>query len=184
MADSSVPITAGVGTSIDTRTDASNGNHRQVVVIGDPSVNAGVAPVDVTNGLSVTLTTALPAGSSVVGGVMESPSSSSSFSPTNTTSSAYEASRVIKATPGTLYSVVGYNSKTSTQFIHLHDSTGLPINNSLPKVVLSVPASSNFSYSADKFGRYFTSGIVVCNSSTGNFKTIGSADCWFDCQYT
>lgn len=67
MADSSVPITAGSGTSIDTRTEATNGNHRQVVVLGDPSTNAGVAPVDATNGLSVTLTTALPAGSSAIG---------------------------------------------------------------------------------------------------------------------
>lgn len=53
MADTAVAITAGAGTNIDTRTEATNGNHRQVVVIGDPSVNAGVAPVDVTLGLSV-----------------------------------------------------------------------------------------------------------------------------------
>ena len=56
MSDSSVPITAGAGTSVDTRTEATNGNHRQVMVIGDPSVNAGVAPVDATNGLSVNIT--------------------------------------------------------------------------------------------------------------------------------
>lgn len=53
MADSNVAITAGSGTSIDTRTEATNGNHRQVVVLGDPSTNAGVAPVDATNGLKV-----------------------------------------------------------------------------------------------------------------------------------
>lgn len=58
MADSSVAITAGSGTSIDTRTEATNGNHRQVVVLGDPSTNAGVAPVDATNGLSVNVTNA------------------------------------------------------------------------------------------------------------------------------
>lgn len=45
MADSAVAITAGTGTSIDTRTEATNGDHRQVVVIGDPSVTAGVATV-------------------------------------------------------------------------------------------------------------------------------------------
>jgi hypothetical protein len=53
MADASVSITAGSGTGIDTRTEATNGNHRQVVVLGDPSTNAGVAPVDVTHGLSI-----------------------------------------------------------------------------------------------------------------------------------
>lgn len=45
MADTAVAITAGSGTNIDTRTEATNGNHRQVVVIGDPSLNAGVAAV-------------------------------------------------------------------------------------------------------------------------------------------
>jgi len=55
MADSAVNITEGTGTGIDTRTEATNGNHRQVVVLGDPSTNAGVAPVDATAGLKVDL---------------------------------------------------------------------------------------------------------------------------------
>lgn len=55
MADSAVVITSGTGTNIDTRTEATNGNHRQVVVLGDPSTNAGVAPVDATTGLKVDL---------------------------------------------------------------------------------------------------------------------------------
>lgn len=58
MADTAVAITAGTGTNIDTRTEGTNGNHRQVVVIGDPATNAGVAPVDATNGLSVNVTNA------------------------------------------------------------------------------------------------------------------------------
>lgn len=53
MADSSISISAGSGTSIDTRIEETNGNHRQVVVIGDPSTNVGVAPVDATEGLAV-----------------------------------------------------------------------------------------------------------------------------------
>lgn len=55
MADSSVTITSGTGTSIDTRTESTNGNHRQVIIIGDPATNAGVAPVDATAGLKVDL---------------------------------------------------------------------------------------------------------------------------------
>lgn len=57
MADSAVVITSGTGTNIDTRTESTNGNHRQVVTIGDPSTNAGVAPVDGTAGLKVDLGT-------------------------------------------------------------------------------------------------------------------------------
>jgi hypothetical protein len=55
MADSSIAVTAGSGTSIDTRTEATNGNHRQVIVVGDPDTNAGVAPVSATAGLKVDL---------------------------------------------------------------------------------------------------------------------------------
>lgn len=55
MSDTAIAITAGTGTNIDTRTEATNGNHRQVVVLGDPSTNAGVAPVDATKGLAVDL---------------------------------------------------------------------------------------------------------------------------------
>lgn len=87
MADSAVAVTAGTGTNIDTRTEGTNGNHRQVVVLGDPATNAGVAPVSATAGLKVDLGTdndvvvtnagtfavqvdaALPAGSNAIGTV-------------------------------------------------------------------------------------------------------------------
>jgi hypothetical protein len=55
MADSAVAVTAGSGTNIDTRTEATNGHHRQVIVVGDPDTNAGVAPVSATAGLKVDL---------------------------------------------------------------------------------------------------------------------------------
>ncbi len=86
MADTAIAITAGTGTNVDTRTEATNGNHRQVVVLGDPATNAGVAPVDATAGLKVDLgadndvtvtsgtitavtaiTNALPAGTNAIG---------------------------------------------------------------------------------------------------------------------
>lgn len=55
MADSGINITEGSGQVVDTRTEATNGQHRQVVILGDPSTNAGVAPVDATAGLKVDL---------------------------------------------------------------------------------------------------------------------------------
>lgn len=65
MADSSVAITAGIGTSIDTRTEATNGDHRQVVVIGDPSATAGVATV--STGGALLVGGAASSGSAVTG---------------------------------------------------------------------------------------------------------------------
>ena len=96
---------------------------------------------------------------------------------------AYEASTISKASPGTVYSITGYNAKTSAQFIQLHDSATLPADTAVPAVIFSVPASSNFFYDFGEIGRYCSSGITVCNSSTGATKTIGSADCWINIQY-
>ena len=97
---------------------------------------------------------------------------------------AYVASVIAKASPGTIFSVTGYNAKTSAQFIQLHDSATLPADTSVPAVILSVPASSNFYYDFGEIGRFCEKGITVCNSSTGATKTIGSADVFFNIQYT
>ena len=57
MADSDVSITAGSGTKIDTRTvGAGVDEHRQVMVIGDPSTASDVATVTAANGLKVDVT--------------------------------------------------------------------------------------------------------------------------------
>lgn len=44
MPDSNIPITPGTGRNVDTRTEAG-GDHRQVIVIGDPSATDSVAVV-------------------------------------------------------------------------------------------------------------------------------------------
>lgn len=57
MADSDVSITAGAGTKIDTRTvGAGVDEHRQVMVIGDPSTASAVASVTAANGIAVDVT--------------------------------------------------------------------------------------------------------------------------------
>lgn len=102
----------------------------------------------------------------------------------NNTSIIYETNRLVKTKPGTLYGFSGYNSKASAQFILVHDANSLPAEGAAPVIVLAVAASSSFAYDPGIYGRTFKYGIVLVNSSTGPTKTVGSADCWFDVQYT
>lgn len=109
--------------------------------------------------------------------------SSTTYQPTNATTTVYANSLVIKAAAGALYSITGFNSRTSPQFIQLHNTTTVPADGVAPQVIFYVPAMSNFSFDLNPYGRYFATGITVCNSTTGPTKTIGAADCWFDVQY-
>lgn len=103
--------------------------------------------------------------------------------PNNASTTAYAASLVVKAAGGRLFGLSGYNSKGSAQWIQVHDAASLPSDTAVPVVILYVAATSSFSLDFGLRGRAFTTGIVVCNSSTGPTKTIGSADIFADAQY-
>ncbi len=119
-------------------------------------------------------------------GTKEMPDSTATYAPTVASSTAYANNIIIKASPGVLYNLTGYNSKTTSQFILLLNATTVLGNgNATSFPALNVPAGQTFSLDfGGKFGRFFSTGMVVVNSSTANTVTIGSADCWFDALYS
>lgn len=97
-------------------------------------------------------------------------------------SAALEASHVIKVSPGYLNYLTVYNDSASGQYIMLFDSTTLPANGAIPIFRFYLASKATGSLPLGD-GLAFSQGIVVCNSSTGSTKTIGSADCDFMASY-
>ena len=151
------------------------------VTIGAVEIAASQTLSTVTTVGSVTsITNALPSGTNTIGKL--EPNSPATGPNSNVTTSTLASSLQIKSSAGTLFMLNGYNNKASSQFIQIHNSTA-PSGGAAPVITFTVPANSNFSFDFGIYGRYFSTGIYVVNSSTVATYTAGSADCWFDAQY-
>jgi hypothetical protein len=102
----------------------------------------------------------------------------------NYTSSALEASKIVSAVPCKLFVISGFSTLASDQYIHIFNSATLPANGTKPDIVLYASAGSTFGYTSPAlYGRYFSTGLVICNSTTLATKTLGAANVSFDIQY-
>lgn len=94
---------------------------------------------------------------------------------------AYAASLQLKIGAGVLYTLRGYNSLASVQYIMLFDALALPADGQ-PGTFVPLAVASSAPYLLD-FGPYgipFSRGLWVCNSTTVPLKTIGAANCLFE----
>lgn len=103
--------------------------------------------------------------------------------PLNHHSSALQASLVVMTGPAYLTSITINNTNAAAQFIQLHDAVAVPADGAVPQVVFTAASAADKFVSYSLPGRYFLTGIVVCNSSTAGTKTVGAADCFFDVQF-
>lgn len=110
------------------------------------------------------------------------PEEALALEPLNKSSIARSASIVVKSGPGRLYGFTIYSNRGSSQFILVFDTTTLPADGAIPACVFPVAATASLPVQWVPW-RTFLTGCVICNSSTDNTKTIGSADCWFDVQF-
>lgn len=98
-------------------------------------------------------------------------------------STAYASSLVVKASAGTLYGISGTTTLTTGQWVQVHNTTSAPADTAVPKIILWIPAAGNWSADFGVKGLAFSTGITLCNSTTGPTKTIGVSDTWFEAAY-
>jgi len=102
----------------------------------------------------------------------------------NSTSTAEEAGRVVKAGSGRVYGVTYYNNNAGTRWLQFHDATSAPADTAVPVFTYQVATQTSIHIDFGRYGRLFSTGIYVCHSTTDTTKTIGTTDGLFDVQYS
>lgn len=108
--------------------------------------------------------------------------------PLNTSSNGLAAAFKVKSGPGLLFGFSVYTSKTTAQFIQVHDSQNAPASGAVPVAVFQINGAAiatgdHLAVSYIFPGRFFKYGVWLANSSTAATLTAGSADCFFDAQF-
>jgi hypothetical protein len=183
----------GPGKKIDTFTESTNGQHRQVIVVGDPSVTGGTATVDPVTGVSVspktlppnaaqetgghlasidsktttintgavTISTALPAGTNVIGHVISDSGSTTAITGTVTTAPPANASANITQVGGAALSEGQKAMAASVPVVIASDQSAIPISGT---ITTTPPANASTNITQIS-GAAITEGQTVMASS-------------------
>lgn len=84
----------------------------------------------------------------------------------------------VKAGPGHLISLVGYNNGPA-QFVQFHNAASSPSDGAIPIFAFAIDAGATFTIDTPV---WFSAGISICNSTTLETLTAGASDCWFMAQ--
>lgn len=103
--------------------------------------------------------------------------------PSLSASAAAEASRVVKATAGSLFTVGMFNNNGATRYLQGFQAAALPANGAVPVFSIPVAAGATVFQLFGDLGLTFATGIVLANSSTATTLTVGGADSLFTASY-
>lgn len=81
-----------------------------------------------------------------------------------------------------LHRLIATNTNAAVRYIQIFDASSLPADGAVPLISFPLAAAASTQPPIDfgVYGRTFSVGVVVCNSTTEGTKTIGSADSFFD----
>lgn len=123
-----------------------------------------------------------PVGGSSIGSTSSTPTfTDPGYLPiTLVSSTTKEASRVAKASAGSLFRFSVYNDSATPGFIHVYNSTTVPADGAIPTMT-PVPIGANSYVNVSLENPFtFSNGISLAYSTTFGTKTLGAANCWFE----
>ena len=144
------------------------------------SADAGVAVLGVRNDARTSLNASgdyTPQAMGDGGNAMVSvvPTSLSGWSLSNYAAVA-AASGVIKASAGKLFNLVVYNDNAAARYLQLFNVASVPADTTVPNVAFGIPTKTTLVIPLGSLGRYYSTGISWCLSTTFGTKTLAGAD--------
>ena len=103
--------------------------------------------------------------------------------PKNAFSTALASSLLVFSGQGRLCGFTASSTKGSGQFIQVFNASTIPATGAVTPMSFDIATVTAKGVAFDPYGRWFTVGCIIANSTTQGSFTPGLADCLFDAQY-